>query len=369
MKKLIFLFLMPFFASCAKDSCTLEEIFAEIPKLCTEEPCPPTAPADGPGSMKMRHSAVETITIGESFLNSYRSFLYLPKNPTPAKAPVLFFLHGYFDATPERYEAMLSYYARQGYIVIYPGYGNAVYAKTWTENAREAYRRSLVYLETHGPVKPDREQVAFVGHSIGGLLSFHLANEIGEGSAELPRPKLLVTSDMAGISTIAYPYVAIDDLSRLPSDTKILLMMAEETYRARFKEDDKCEDDTKKAETNCNGFSANLRVMKRTPQIPSANKTAILIASDKRGVMELKSDHNGAQGECHNAKKPVNAIDTWGYWRHALTAFDAELKGVGDFSRTLKINNSTSGQWSDGESAKAYVPLESCFITGQCPSF
>lgn len=314
-------FLLPLSVSCAKEVCTLEEVFEE------------KSPA-------VKHQSHQQITIEESLLNSYRSFLFLPSDPKPQKAPVILFLHGFFDATPEPYEAMLSYYARAGYIVIYPSYGNLFLAKNWADNAKEAFSRALDYLDENSAVKPNRQQVSFVGHSIGGLLAFHIANDLGQGTAGIPRPKTIVTSDMAGISSLAYSSVQIDDLSKIPSDTRFLMMMAEETYQARFKEKDLCANDAKTdVESNCNGFSANLRVMQRSPQIPTSNKQSLLILASS----SLRSDHNAAQGECRNEDIPINAIDTDAYWRSTLDALEG---------RPSQSSNPS---------------LNKCFLEGTCP--
>lgn len=353
--------------SCAKDVCPLEEVYRNSSTTCEKEPCPPKPPEEGPGSAQSIHKAASTVTIEESLTNSYRSYLYIPSQPTPQKAPVLLYLHGYFDSTPEPYDAMLRHYAQNGYIVIYVSYGNALYAQAWPDNAQEAYRRALAYLDKNSAVKPDRDNVAFIGHSIGGILAFHLAHKLGAGLEETPRPKLIATSDAAGISTIAYPHVSIDNLAGIPKDTKMLLMLAEETYEARFKEEDRCEDDSRKPARNCNGFGVNLRAMRRTPQIPEANKIALLISGDKQGESELKSDHNGAQGFCGDDERPINAIDTWGYWRNTLTALNAVLKNRGEFS-TLRSNQSLEqGLWSNGKPAKAARILNSCLAAGDCP--
>jgi pimeloyl-ACP methyl ester carboxylesterase len=349
-----------FLTSCSSRICDLEDIYASHGPQCSTELCAPQSPR----TLGLKHSAVDTLTIEESFTNSYRSFLYVPSSPTPAKAPVILFLHGYFDAKPDRYDAMLRHYARSGYIVIYPTYGNALYPKSWAENAAEAYKRAIAYLDLHSAVKPDPTHLAYIGHSIGGLLAFHMAEK-----TLTQTPNLIVTSDAAGIATIAYPFLSIDELGHIPPKTKVLMMMAEETYLARFKEPDGCTEDGKaEVASPCTGFAANLRAMKRTSQIPTENKVALLIRSEKRGRFELRSDHNGAQGECGNEQKPINAIDTWGYWRYTRVALDAALKDEGGWAALKREETRRGGTWSDGQSAKTALLLDSCFLKGQCPT-
>ncbi len=360
MSKYLVLLSLILVTSCSSKFCDLEDIYTSSEPQCEGNPCPPAIPK----SLTTTHARVDKQTIEESFTDAYRSYIYTPASPAPAKAPVILFLHGYFDAKPDRYDAMLRHYARNGYIVIYPTFGSALYAKSWADNAAEAYKRAIAYLNDHSAVKPDPTRLAYIGHSIGGILAFHMAEK-----ALTPAPKLIVTSDAAGISTIAYPFVTIDQLSHIPAETKVLMMMAEETYRARYKENDLCADDSKKdLADNCTGFSANLRAIKRSPQIPAENKATLLISSETRGGVELKSDHNGAQGECGVEKRPINAIDTWGYWRYTLTALNSVLKDEGEFSSLNREDMRRLGKWSDGQAAKPALSLNSCFNADQCPA-
>lgn len=359
-------FIVVFAFSCAKETCPLDDVL-QAANTCTNEPCPPKLPSSGPASLNTRHANAKTLILEQSFWNTYRSFLYLPDSPVLGKAPVLLYLHGYFDSSPNRYDAMLRYYARQGYIVIYPTFGNALYPRSWTDNAEESFRRALTYLDDQTTLQVDRENFAIVGHSIGGILAYRLANRLAKQD-ELPRPKLIVTSDAAGISTIAYPQVSIDDLSNIPASTKLLSLIAEETYTARFGEDERCENDSKSnIADGCNGFGANLRAMRRTPQIPKENKVALVIPSEKRGKVEIRSDHNAAQAKCRSESIPLNVVDSWGYWRYTHAALESVLKSNGDF-KTLDGNQlRRDARWGDGQRLEPVLSLTDCLHEGACP--
>ncbi|MBC7531875.1 MAG: hypothetical protein H7318_09870 [Oligoflexus sp.] len=356
--------------SCATHSaCDLDAIYKITATECANKPCPPGNPQQGPGSGKSTHQGADVFELKEGMFDSYRSVVYTPASPSPKTAPVILFLHGYFDSTPEKYDAMLKHYARKGFIVIYPSYGSPIGPKDWAKNAEEAWKRAIAFLNKDGHVKPDLTRVAYIGHSIGGLLSLHLAEK--QSSSNLPAipvPKLIISMEAAGTPSIAYPYIAIDDLSKIPRETKLVLIMAEETYRHREEEKDRCENKNPEPSKTCDGFITSRNIYQKTTQIPAEQKTAILIPSDIRGQSGLRSEHNGVQGECDSAGKPLDAIDTWGYWKYTVEALDQSLLSDSKdlpFLRSDRLRS--NGSWSDGKPAKQAQSLDSCFARNTCP--
>lgn len=359
------------FTACATTPCDLDQAYSPKSDQCEGDLCPPGAPQEGPGSRKAAHAAVETSAQSDGFFDSYRYSVYLPANPSPKTAPVILFLHGYFDATPEPYDAMLRHFAQKGYIVVYPSYGNALNPKAWADNAEESFRRALVYLKEKSPVAPDLNRVAYVGHSIGGILALHLAErEAKLEKAPIPLPRLITVMDGAGIVSPAYPSIPIDDLSHIPKDTHLLVLMAEETYLKRLEDPSRCaETSGEKIKDVCNGVAVNVRAFQKTTKIPDTNKISFLIRSDMRGKIGLRSEHNGAQGYCGYKAKPIDAIDTWGYWRYTTAALDETLKSdKASFTliRTREFRN--VGKWSDGRESKIALSLDACFKADNCPT-
>jgi len=355
--------------SCVTQNCDLETIYQRTSSDCDQEPCPPGSPKQGPGSGQSPHAAVDIVELNEGLFDSFRSVVYSPASPSPKTAPVVLFLHGYFDADPKPYENMLKHLARKGYIVIYPSYGNGLNPKAWPTNAEEALKRALTHLKTEGKIIPDMTNVAYVGHSIGSVLALHLAEQQGATSTPtLPQPKLIVVMDGAGIKSPAYPYISIDDLSHIPRSTKLLLVMAEETYQKRLKDKDFCVGNAQAPSKPCDGFAVNRQAFTKTAQIPSDHKTAVLIISDIRSEVGLRSEHNGAQGTCGFLGKKIDAIDTWGYWKYAVGALNQVFHNEpADFSYLNSEIFRASGFWSDGTPAKPALSLNTCFGSGDCP--
>lgn len=354
--------------SCATQNCDLDAVYKMASEDCGQTPCPPAPPKEGPASGKSEHAAVDVYELKEGMFDSYRSVVYVPASPIPKKAPVILFLHGYFDASPEKYDAMLKHYARKGYIVIYPSYGNGLAPKSWATNAEEAFKRAIASLPAKGKVEPDLDQVAYIGHSIGGMLALHLAQkESAATNPAIPVPKLLIAMESAGIPSPAYQYISIDDLSRIPSTTRLMLIMAQETYENRQKDKDLCETGGKEPSRKCDGFVTSRMAFTKTTQIPEDRKTAILIPSDIRGEKGLRSEHNGVQGECGSGK-PLDAIDVWGYWRNTVAALDQTFLKADSKEEKLGAGPRTSAKWSDGQAAKSEISLDNCFAKGDCPT-
>jgi hypothetical protein len=296
--------------------------------------------------------------------------IYLPQDPTPQKAPVVLFLHGYFDAEPEPYDLMLQHMARKGFIVIYPSYGHPLRPQKWAEHASDAMKIALGNLENKGPTRPDLSRVAFIGHSIGGILALHLAQKNTSEAEPLPQPRLIITLDAAGSTSLAYPYISIEDdkLSRLPKETWLLLVMAEETYQYRWKDADHCTRETNPPSENCSAFAINRLAFLKTPQIPVSQKSALLIPSDQEGGVQLRSEHNAVQGDCGFFAKPLDAVDTWGYWKLTVGTLSHVLLGhAEDYAFADTEARRAFGTWSTGRKARSILSLNSCFQQSACP--
>jgi hypothetical protein len=280
-------------------------------------------------------------------------------------------LHGYFDAEPEPYELMLQHIARKGFIVIYPSYGHPLKPQDWAQHARDAMLKALSILEQQTAVKADRSRVAFVGHSIGGILALHLAQRIPSDPAfALPQPRLIITLDAAGSTSLAYPFISIDkdSLSRLPKETWLLLVMAEETYLYREKDPDRCADASQVPTENCSAFSINRLAFLKSDKIPLAQKSALMIPSDQEGEVQLRSEHNAVQGDCGFFAKPIDAVDTWGYWKLTAGALShVLLADPRDYAFAESEDRRAFGTWSNGRKARPILSLESCFLQGACP--
>ncbi len=333
-------------------------------------PNPPVQPASGPASATYAHANVNKLTIRPDPLDVGTYTIYEPAGPAPAQAPVVLFLHGYFDTLPDKVDAMLRHLARKGYIVIYPSYGVAWDPTNWETHAINTLDTAMHKLEEPGHVLPDRNKFAIVGHSIGGVLALRLAQRApAAGLVNLPIPRAVVLQDGAGISTLAYPFLRLDDLSQIDPNTKLLIIMAEDTYKGRLTEANQCNYDFLQPwmwVSACNGFGASKLAWTQTPQV--VTKNAVVIPTDTHGTPDLISEHNGVLVDpSADPPKPLDAID-WAYWKLTVGALNYAVHGTdGNYAFGAGPELRDMGAWSDGTAVKLIDLIDGCFVGGSCP--
>src|SRR5258706_9606708 len=135
---------------------------------------PPVQPTSGPGGATCQHASLTKKSFGT---RDTQFWLFEPAAPVPETAPVVIFLHGWGVMQPHLYEAWIDHIVRRGNIVIFPRYqaGWLTSTRTFTPNAITAVKAALRELETGPHVRPDRQRVAIVGHSMGGSIAANLA--------------------------------------------------------------------------------------------------------------------------------------------------------------------------------------------------
>ena len=144
---------------------------------------------DGPPEPAYPHKSVTKREIGAG-PRSYS--LFEPAEPTPKRAPVVVFHHGWLAMNPGVYGAWIEHLVRSGHIVIYPRYMDVdTPVPEYLPNAIAGIVDALGVLEmSPAHVKPDRSRFALVGHSTGGVLSVQMAALAK--SEGLPEPRAVV---------------------------------------------------------------------------------------------------------------------------------------------------------------------------------
>jgi acetyl esterase/lipase len=352
-------------SGCATSKTCTPDFATLAARECLAPPCAPPPPREGPGAPATKHRDV--VVRDHDGQGAAKAFVtYEPASPRPASAPVVLFLHGFFDETPTKVDALLQQVARSGFIVVYPTYGVPWLPGDWESNAAEAFAAALRELDGLGHVHPDRERVSYVGHSIGGILALRLANR-AHSPSELPAPRTVVLLDAAGLATPAYPAMPVDDLSKIPVSTWLLVVMAEESYALGKGEASQCRSAESAKDSACNALGIARRAFAGTPQIPGDHKSAVVIPSDRRGGTVLRSEHNGALGHCGSPPKPIDAIDTYGYWKLTVGALAATCRSTwSEYAFRDTEQRRSMGHWSDGAPVKPILGIDACLEGSPC---
>src|ERR1700683_5030439 len=107
-----------------------------------------------------------------------RFWFFNPADPKPEGAPLVIFNHGWSAMEPKPYGAWIDHIVKRGTIVVYPVYQDSLRTPPgdFTPNAAAGIRAAIAKLQSEpGHVKPDLGKIAFVGHSMGGVISANLA--------------------------------------------------------------------------------------------------------------------------------------------------------------------------------------------------
>ena len=281
------------------------------------------------------HKAVRRVALGEG-PRSY--WLFEPAEPTPERAPVVVFNHGWFAVNPGVYGAWIDHLVRKGRIVIAPRYQRDLLTPpaNFLPNALIAVRDALDVLSTSpAHVRPDRSRFVLMGHSAGGNLAAQMAAVAAEADLPIPRAVIAVFPGEVFPSRKA-------DLANVPASTLLVVLAGEKDVVV--------------------GDQRAREIFAETTAIPLSNKKFVLYRSDLRGFPHFRADHlaptgahvsfdtrDGLLPAAQMAQAEVNAFDTAGFWRIADLTIEAAFAGQtldeatdrGEAFRHL-------GFWSDG---------------------
>lgn len=313
-------------------------------------PTPPEAPETGPGSAEYAHAGLTSEFFGKGPKSCW---LFLPDGPRPEKAPVVVFLHGWAAITPRAHGAWITHLVRRGNIVIFPRYQRILTPpREFTPNAAHAIRAALERLTEPGGVTPDLERVAFLGHSMGGVLTANLAAEARERG--LPQPRALFAMQ-PGITETRPDgrFIHLADLSKIPADT-LLLSLASDV-------------------DGITGTRDARRIYLESTRIPAENKDYLLLHSDLHGRPRLIADHSApvavdprfevgarfAPPSEEDAAWGLDALDWYGFWKPFDALCDAAFFGE---HREYALGNTPEqrfmGKWSDGKPVREIDVLD-----------
>jgi acetyl esterase/lipase len=281
------------------------------------------------------HRSVRAQQLGDG-PRSY--WLFEPAEPTPERAPVVVFNHGWLAVNPGVYGAWIEHLARRGFVVVFPRY-QADWTTTPAEflpNATAAVLDALDVLETApGRVRPDRDRFALIGHSAGGNLAALMA--ASAAAAGLPRPRAVLAIMPGEVLHLPEPRPAT-----IPAETLLVVAAGDQDrvvgdFRAR-------------------------QIFAEATAVPPERKAYVLYRTDRRGPVPIVADHlaptaglkrlDSGEGPLRSyqfSHAGVDLLDRFGFWRLADVTIDAAFRGMslaeataqGELLRDL-------GRWSNG---------------------
>ena len=288
------------------------------------------------------HRKVRRVEMGTG-VRSY--WLFEPADPTPERAPVIVFQHGWLAMNPGVYGAWIEHLARRGSIVIYPRYqeGWIDSSDHFLKNSIDATRDALDVLQTSAAhVKPDLKRFALIGHSTGGVLSVQMAAVARRRG--LPTPRAIIAVTPGEVRRTKGPSPA-----DIPAESTLVIIAAEHDLAV--------------------GDAQARLLFAEARTIPADRKLFVLYRTDLRGRPGLFADHLAAtaslaafdtgDGPLHDfqmSQGAVNALDRSGIWRIADLTLDAAFAGKTLAEATDQGNAFRRlGYWNDGRAVLAPI--------------
>ncbi len=232
---------------------------------------PPSQPSVGPGGKDYDH---RTILAGRFGHGDDECWVFTPDNPRPTEVPVVVFVHGWSAVDPYLYGGWIGHLVRRGNIVIYPRYQRNLRTRLdeMTPNALRAVQSALGRLEQDGPVRPDTQRFALVGHSMGGFIAANLAAMAAREGLPPPRALMVVEpGDGDGRMPRLGKRLPLADASDLPSDMLFLMVTGD-------------------ADTVVGDRGAQ-KIWKGFQAVSDSRKSFVTVASDRRTRPKLIADH------------------------------------------------------------------------------
>lgn len=189
---------------------------------------PPKQPEQGPGGRDYTSSEVVKRAVGTA---SSGTFVFHGSD-TPAKPrPVVVFLHSWGAVNPGLYGGWIEHLARKGHLVLFPRFQDVNRSRPADASnlAEDLIQNALATLADDPNARPDKERVAFIGHSAGVPLALNLA--AGVSSGKVPAPKLILGLMPGGIASNEKERgILLRDLSTVDPATLIITISGDRDY-------------------------------------------------------------------------------------------------------------------------------------------
>lgn len=201
-------------------------------------------------------------------------WMFTPEQPRPAQAPVIVFLHGWGGMDPYVYGAWIRHLVQRGNIVIYPRYQANIKTKfdEMTPGAIRAVQAAYQRLQAEGPVRPDPQHLAIVGHSMGGFVAANLAALASANGLPAPEALMIIApGDGDGRMRRLGDRLRLVDMSAAPESMIILLITGD-------------------ADTVV-GDRGAAKIWRSLEHSPITNKAYVALSVDKKDSKDAVADH------------------------------------------------------------------------------
>ena len=336
------------------------------------KPKGPTQPATGPGGSASTHSRVVAKMYGTG---PTRYWIFEPADPQPESAPVVIFNHGWMAMEPRYYGAWIDHIVMRGNLVIFPVYQDSIHTpmSAFTANAASGIRSAIQTLQTEpGHVKPQVDEVAAVGHSMGGVITANLGaewNQLG-----IPRPKALMCVEPGKTWTMSRKTsIKLADLSLIGKDTLLLAIAGDRDRLVKDVDAKRIFNESTNVLPENRNFILTMSDDHGSPSLvanhlapvatnprytdPSVKKGLALWFLERMEKRRLKSSSD-SDGDADVNGRTIDALDYYGTWKLFDGLSDAAFYGR---HREYALGNTHEqrfmGKWSDG------VPVRELQVT------
>jgi pimeloyl-ACP methyl ester carboxylesterase len=290
-----------------------------------EEPDQPPQPASGPGGSDYKHAELASEFYGSG---DTAYFIVEPRQPTPASAPVVYFMHGYGALSPGLYSGWVGHLVLHGAIVIYPQYQADLLTdpKTYTGNTVAAIKQAYAELAKPGHVAPELDHVAAVGHSMGGAIAANLAALAA--SEAIPQPTAVLSANAGNRIDSLLINMPLADFAQIPQGVLLLVVTGND---------------------DAVGNAASRAIFNGATAVPAQDKDYVTLFSDGHGNPALLADHAAPEAAIDGTAGLPDALDYNGYWKLFDALMSAAFSGTQrEYALGGTPQQRSLGNWDDG---------------------
>lgn len=307
----------------------------EWPQNNSRATAPSKQPEKGPGGAEYAHKKVDVIERGDG---AKKYWLYTPAEPALEKAPIVMFIHGYGQLTPENYLGWIHHITRRGHIVVYPQYQETPLEPpaNYAPNCAAAMLDALEYLEADKKlVQPIREQFAITGHSAGGITAGNVASDWE--ALKLPKPVAAMPVQPGRAFSFnpraqANGMIPCSEFENIPEDCLLLCVFSDSDHTV--------------------GAWCAKQIFSCATKVKVENKNLVEVLSSDYGKTAMIAGH---QTPASQLEAGQDMFDWYAYWKLFDGLTDAAFRNK---NREYALGNTEQqrdmGKYSDG---RPYEPM------------